>query len=230
MKIENVEVYGFRAALRGMRNPMDSWDKGDTVFDYNETIQIASAPASREFYYGKITVPEHPVLGPNDLKLACKLVEGGSEHRKFLRQIQVWFDITVPRYVWTELDTYKIATVRNSCSTMHKLGTRDLAQADFELPIPDYLLTDLNKIGEEFRNAKVMKATVKMNELRHKYKNLLPEGFLQKATFTMNYETVLNMYHQRKNHRLPEWKLSSPGSITSFLINLPFIPDFTGGT
>jgi len=213
MKIEKIEVFGFKAALRGMRNPMDSWDKSDSEFHYIKHLHYAV---------------ESPVIGPKDMALALKLIKGGSEHRKFLRQIQVWWDITAPRYVWQELDTYKVATVRNSCSTMHKLGTRDLTQEDFELPIGTDLLCLLNQMGREFRAAKVVKDTEQMNLIRREYKNVLPEGFLQKATYSFNYETAMTMYRQRKNHRLPEWNAGKPGSICAMIRSLPYMDEFLG--
>lgn len=224
MKIENIEVYGWRAAIRGMRNPMDSWDRSDSYF--NQAAIELGASGALPFHYGHISVPEHPILGVKDEELACKLIKGGSEHRKFLRQIQVWFDITIPRYVWQELDTYKVATVRNSCSTMHTLGVRDLTQDDFELPITVERLAELNEMGNHFRIAKQDKNTELMNSIRRIYKNALPEGFLQKATYTMNYETAMTMYFQRKGHRLPEWKIGEPGSITSFIYALPYMATF----
>jgi hypothetical protein len=218
VKIENVEVYGFRAALRGMRNPMNSWDKSD------------SKPGNSPAVTGEwgILFPERTEIGPEDMKLALRLIKNGSEHRKFLRQIQIWMDITIPRYVWQELDTYKVATVRNSCSTMHKLGSRDLVQEDFELPIPDSLLVLLNLQGSEFRQAKRVGDKAKEKYIRREYKNLLPEGFLQKATYTFNYETALTMYFQRRGHRLPEWNAKSPGSICAFLASLPYMKEFIG--
>jgi hypothetical protein len=216
MKIENIEVFGFRSALRGMRNPMNSWDRSDTRYSHNWIN-------GQGFLIG---CPDYPNIGPEDLKLACKLIKGGSEHRKFLRQIQIWFDITIPRYVWQEKDTYKVATVRNSCSTMHKLGSKDLTQEDFELPIPSDWLRLLNFMGKDFRLAKENKDTALMNEIRREYKNLLPEGFLQKATYTMNYETALTMYFQRRNHRLPEWRADKEGSICSFIAHLPYMEEF----
>jgi len=223
MNIDNIEVYGFTAALRGMRNPMNSWENSDS--SYGVLTKTAWCFGNKS-----INVPELMNIGPNDIKLACKLIKGGSEHRKFLRQIMIWMDITVPRYVWTELDTYKVSTVRNSCSTMHKLGSRDLTNDDFELPIDTKLLEHLNCFGQEFRRAKVIKDHKKMGRLRHEYKNILPEGFLQKATYTMNYETALSMYFQRRNHRLPEWKVSEPSSICSFIVSLPYMKNFIDAT
>ena len=217
MRIEHTEVYGFRAALRGMRNPMDSWDKSDSKFGSSKSWYVRN---------WAIEAVEHPMIGPNDMKLVLKLIKGGSEHRKFLRQIFVTFDITVPIFVWSELDTYKVATVRNSCSTMHTLGLRDLTQDDFELGCDCEYLGKLNEYGEAFRKAKIIKDTKAMNLIRHKYKNALPSGFLQKATYTMNYETALAMYFQRKNHRLPEWDVREPGSICAYIESLPYMREF----
>jgi len=217
MKVENIEVYGFRRAFYGMRAPLESWDKSDSKF----TISQYDPPNPWH-----IQVPESPEIGPNDLKLSCKLIKGGSEHRKFLRQITIWFDITIPIYVWSELDTYKVATVRNSCSTMHKLGSRDLTQEDFQLPIDSQLLDKLNEYGKQLRQALVIKDTKKANEIRREYKNLLPSGYLQKATFMMSYETALSMYFQRRNHRLSEWSVENPESICSFIASLPYMKEF----
>jgi len=214
MKIEPAKVFGFESAFRGLRNPMNSWDKSDSQW------------GTGSLHWVTAYAPDCPRIGPKDLELACKLIKGGSEHRKFLRQIQVWFDITVPIFVWSELDTYKVSTVRNSCSTMHTLGLRDLTQDDFELDIPDHWLTTLNEMGDLFRIAKDCKNVNVMNSLRHEYKNLLPAGFLQKATYSMNYETALAMYFHRRNHRLPEWRADKVGSICSFIAGLPYMEEF----
>jgi len=183
LKIENTYVAGYEQAIRAMRNPMDSWNKSDT-------------------YFGWITENIGPfIFGPKDLELAKKLVVGGSEHRKFLRLIQVWVTLDMPRYVWTEFDTYKVGVTRVSCSTMHKLGHRVLTEADFQdgAVLPETLST-LNKWGEQYR-------ITKDYEYVKEAKKILPEGFLQRSDVCMNYEVAINMYLQRRNHRLPEWKL-----------------------
>lgn len=228
MKIENIEVYGFRRALFGMRNPMNSWEKSDTT--YSLGWQEKEHQCYRDLYVAfNVMAPEHPVIGPNDMELAKKLIRGGSEHRKFLRQIEVCWDITIPRYIWQELDTYKVATVRNSCSTMHKLSSRDLEQCDFELPIPEEWLAEINRRGEHIRNLKAMKAPSKeANAALRDMKNILPEGFLQRATYSFNYETGLSMYFQRRNHRMPEWNEKNEGSICWTLLKLPYMSEFVG--
>lgn len=201
MKFENTEVFNFEGALRGMRNPMDSWDKLDSYYGIN----------NHEWCYR---------IGEKDLDLAQRLIKGGSEHAKFMRQIFVSVDITAPRYWWSEFDTYKIGTTANSCSTMHKLtaypityemfcfdGINDL---DIENNLDDELLNykiydwinntlslmeDIRIIGEETKQFKYKKIM----------KQILPEGFLQKRTVTLNYAVIRTMVQQRKNHRLKEW-------------------------
>lgn len=164
---------------------MDSWSKSDSF------VQPPQVPPDfRQFAFG-----------PKDLELAIKLVKGGAEHRKFLRLIQVWITLDMPRYVWTEFDTYKVGVTRVSCSTMHKLGSRILTKADFQdgAVLPD-VLSALNTLGEQYR-------ITKDYDCVREAKKILPEGFLQRADVCMNYEVAMNMYSQRRNHRLPEWKL-----------------------
>ena len=196
MKITNTKVYGFDNAIIGMRNPMNSWDKSDSGLDS----------------YGEF------LMGNKDNKLAKKLIKAGSDHRKFLRQIFISAFIEVPRYIWTEFDTYKVSTVRNSCSTMHKLGARDLTCNDFQDGVViDIVLDRLNELGRLYREDK------KVSILRE-MKQILPEGFLQGATYTMNYENAMNMYHSRKNHRMSEW--SGEGGICEWIENLPMMDEW----
>ena len=208
LHISSTEVFGFKAALRDMRNPMESWDKSDSRFRIDcsqDPYYIVSDPARvRHFQWRRFgfSVPEFPVIGPNDLKLAGRLIGGGTEHRKFLRQIVINTVIEAPRYVWQELDTYKVATVRNSCSTMHKLGHRDLTPDDFiDQDVSHAVLEDLNTLGRYYREG-----GMKDYDLVIKMKRRLPEGYLQRAGYHMSYETALSMFRQRRNHRLPEWR------------------------
>lgn len=199
MQIENTEIYGIQAFLRALRNPMNSWNKSDS------TKNQLFGPQSQENIY----------IGPNDLDLAIKLIKAGTEHRKCLRMIQVWVDLTLPRYIWTELDTYKVATVRVSCSTMHKLGSRDLIKEDFQdNNIEETYLTFLNNLGKLYRETKELKYLRQM-------KQALPEGFLQKATYNCNYETLMNIYRQRKSHRMTEWH-----EFCGWIETLPYMKDF----
>jgi len=223
MKIENIEVFGFRSALRSMRNPMNSWEKSDSLFYACSPYSPLNPKWNSDPPWGwgsDIFVPEDPYIGPEDFKLMMKLIRGGTEHRKFLRTIHVNADFTLPRYVWTEFDTYKIATVRNSCSTMHKLGRMPISQEDFEAPIPNFLLFELNHLGQLFRETKNF-------DIVREMKNILPEGFLQKANMDLNYETILNIYSQRKNHRLPQWNCtkldSGVYSICKWIEDLPYM-------
>ena len=221
MKIENVHVYGFESALRGMRNPLESWKRGDSRFYLHNFLDGAGHVAEYQKLYPstKIRASEYPIVGPADLKLACKLIKAGGSHRKFLRQICVWWDITIPRYIWQELDTYKVATVRNSCSTMFTLGMRNLAPKDFEgEQVSTVVLDELNHRGAIMREGK------RTAEQITAIKRALPEGFLQKATYSFNYETALKMVYDRWNHRMPEW--SGPDGIVSVLTSLPYMNIF----
>ena len=203
MKFENTEVWGFEHAIRGMRNPLNSWDKGDSGY--------IDRRFNDQFYIGK-----------NDLDLAQRLIKAGSEHRKFLRQIFVAVDITAPLYFFKELDTYKVGTVSNSTSTMHKLASTPITVGCFEMD--DFSIFETNSNDNEksmnsfeFWNLYLIpyleKLRVLFNETKDKryWKELirlLPESWLQKRTITMNYENILNMYRQRKNHKLTEWSKS----------------------
>ena len=182
IKIENVEVAGLSTAIRGMRNPMDSWHLSDTT---------------------------DGIIGPADMKLCRTLIKAGPEHRKFLRQIYVAFDVTLPRYVWSEFDTYSNVT-KNSCSTMHKLFKKDcpitLEQFmynynDIDILIPT--LERLNRLSTDYFRAPTQ---VQKDSILRRAKAILPEGFLQKRTVSTNYEQLRNIYRQRINHRLPCWR------------------------
>ena len=231
LRITETEVFGFRAALRDMRNPMESWDKSDSLFgDLSENPECLAYPLSHaEWKMKGWKVLEFPFIGPKDMELACKLVKGGTEHRKFLRQIVINFVIEAPRYVWQEIDTYKVATVRNSCSTMHKLGHRPLTEEDFiggdVLP---GTLSKLNQLGEAYRER-----GKKDFDLVLKMKRYLPEGFLQRAGFHMSYETAMTMFKQRNSHRLPEWRwtwgvkiVDGRQSICDWIYSLPYMAQF----
>ena len=196
MRFENTAVYNIYNAILGARNPMNSWDKSDSVF---------------KGYNGKI---ENTSVGKNDLELMQKLIKAGSEHRKFLRQIFVAVDITAPLYFFKELDTYKVGTVANSTSTMHKLASTPITIDCFEMG-------DFTPFIDNFKIDLSWRTVVSyLEQLRQKYNEtkdkrywkelirLLPESWLQKRTVTMNYENILNMYRQRKNHKLTEWSKS----------------------
>jgi hypothetical protein len=196
MKIQETEVSGFKAAITGLRNPMNSWDKSDSIFFPDGTFEI----------------------GPEDNKLAKKLIKAGTEHRKFLRLIHISCFITIPRYIWQELDTYKVSTVRMSCSTMHKLGSTDLTVEDFQDgTVLIETLKELNKLGAKYREDKKV-------EILKLMKQILPESFLQSATYDMSYETAMNIYHQRKTHRMSEW--SGKDGICEWIASLPMMDEW----
>ena len=194
MKFETIDVYGFDAAMSGMRNPLKSYHKADSVWTVNET-------ETDEIYE----------IGPNDYKLAKSLWKGGPEHRKWMRMVWVWVDITAPRYWWSEFDTYKIGTAANSESTMHTLLKEDFSRNQFEWPVFEGKDWDLEAVFKDYINNLKMardraNASPKEKEYYHKIlKSMLPESFLQKRTICLNYEVLANMYRQRKNHRLPQW-------------------------
>lgn len=205
MKFENTEVWGFKHALRGMRNPLESWDKSDTFINGNCGTDCSCENCSQT---------EGIEIGERDLFLMQKLIKAGSEHRKFLRQIFVAVDITAPLYFFKELDTYKVGTVANSTSTMHKLASTPITIDCFEMG-------DFTPFIDNFKIDLSWRTVVSyLEQLRQKYNEtkdkrywkelirLLPESWLQKRTITMNYENILNMYRQRKNHKLTEWSKS----------------------
>lgn len=181
IKIENLKVYGFDSAMRGMRNPMNSWNSNDTVFNR---------------------------LGKNDLKLLLQLCKAGADHRKVLRQMLISFDVVAPLYWWKEFDTYKVGTVSNSCSTMHKLCSKPLNRDDFSFEdmhdnecIVNEVVDNLNaRISDYNAGGKTNKS------LWRAIIQLLPSAYNQRRTITCNYEVILNMYQQRKHHKLKEWR------------------------
>ena len=183
IKFETNDVWGFEWAFKGMRNPMNSWDKSDSNWLFQE-------------------------IGENDLILAMKLINAGSEHRKFLRQIYVSVDITAPLYWWKEFDTYKIGTVANSCSTMHKIHTKEFTLEDFSCehlspPAISNLKSTIkcmNDYREEF-----LKDSEKHNWWQ--IIQLLPSSYNQTRTVTMTYENIYTMRQQRKGHKLDEWRI-----------------------
>lgn len=214
IKIEETETYGWEAAIRGMRNPMNSWDKSDSK-------QLLDMLIDEQTY-----VPAHFEVGPNDLDLMHRLCKAGSDHRKFMRMITVYCDITAPLYWWKEFDTYKVGTVANSCSTMHKIHAKRFSADDFSR---EYIWDDSIErlqtqiIGTEdypayLDDAEILIYTIGMlNELRELYINtkdkrywykmiqLLPSSYNQKRTVMLNYEVLANIYKSRKNHKLDEW-------------------------
>lgn len=199
IKIENVEVIGWEHAIRGMRNPMNSWEKSDSERKYETRHDMSGG------YYE---------IGPNDLDLMKRLRNAGTDHRKFMRIITVYLDITAPLYWWKEFDTYKVGTVANSCSTMHKIAAKEFMLDDFS---HEHLsCIDIGGgVGSPYR---LLQQTIMMlNECRTLYLQtndkidwwqmiqLLPSSYNQKRTVMLNYEVLANIYKSRRNHKLDEW-------------------------
>lgn len=210
IKITNAEVCGWDAAVRGMRNPMNSWDKSDSKH-WRETI------VGHEV--------EYRVVGRNDLTLMKELVEAGSDHAKFMRMINVTMDVTAPLYWWKEFDTYKVGTVANSCSTMHKIADKEFTLEDFShehlmqggLECIKNLCKDLNMCREQYL-AKHDK------EWWWQMIQLLPSSYNQKRTVQLNYAVLRNIYHARRNHKLDEWR-----DFCSWVESLPYAELITLG-
>ena len=197
IKIENTEVVGWEHAIRGMRNPMNSWAKSDS---YWGMVEDPSPINPNDWSY--------IILGDNDLDLMKRLRNAGTDHRKFMRMLTVYVDITAPLYWWKEFDTYKVGTVANSCSTMHKIHAKEFTLDDFSHEhLTDYnrewilrtvIINQLNKEREYFLDSKDKDEWWQMIQL-------LPSSYNQKRTVMLNYEVLTNIYKSRKNHKLDEW-------------------------
>lgn len=194
IKIENTEVVGLDHAIRGMRNPMNSWDKSDSYWNYG--LPFENDIGQKRY-----------IIGENDMILAQKLNLGGSVHAKYRRMIVVYADVTAPLYWWKEYDTYKVGTVANSCSTMHKIHSREITMDDFSYDHMDeetmsWLLGTiklLNKKRKDYIKTKDKKSWYSMIQI-------LPESYMQKRTIMLNYEVLTNIYASRKDHKQDEWR------------------------
>ena len=209
--IENEEIVGWESAIRGMRNPMNSWDKSDSEF--NVSCRVCKSEHYRNKCDNCLYSDGNILLGNNDLDLMKRLVKAGTDHRKFMRMIVVYVDVTAPLYWWKEADTYKVGTVRNSCSTMHKITEKEFTLDDFS---HEHLLT--SDITEKGTSLGLMKDIIDvLNTYRNEYLKskdktywwqliqLLPASYNQRATLMLNYEVLANIYHSRRNHKLDEW-------------------------
>ena len=222
IKVENIAPWGFEHAIRGMRNPLNSWNKSDSkwVIEDEEYPNLSAADFK---------------IGPNDLDLMRRLYKAGTEHRKYLRQIFVSFDVTAPLYWWKEFDTYKVGTVSNSCSTMHKIASKEFSIDDFS---HEHLSEDIIKVtydDQDYLNSALdcfYDVIAMLNTYRERYIKtkdkkdwwqliqLLPSSYNQKRTITMNYENVFNIIHQRENHKLDEWR-----DFVKILLDLPYVKE-----
>ena len=235
IKIENTMVTGWEPAIRGARNPMNSWDKSDSLFfdyetkddeavchDIRKTSHTIIPSDWREYY----EVHGDLVMGPNDLKLLTNLAKAGSDEAKFRRMIVVYVDITAPMYWWKECDTYKVGTVRNSCSTMHKIHAKEFGLEDFSCEkLTHGAQSELNYNVIDILNI-ARKRFIETKDKDHWWNmiQLLPSSYNQRATLMLNYEVLANMYHARKNHKLDEWR-----SFCTWVETLPYAKELIIG-
>ena len=238
LKIENTEVLGWEHAIRGMRNPMNSWEKSDSFCSYNDKCHECSDNQKCDFYfsdkgtgrpYRNRFSGDFHYIDPNDYTLMKNLRNAGTDHRKFMRMITVYVDITAPLYWWKEFDTYKVGTVANSCSTMHKIHAKEFTMEDFST---EHLYPEVREV---FENT-IIKY---LNEARKMYNflsdtpskkdawwqmiQLLPSSYNQKRTVMLNYEVLANIYKSRHNHKLDEWH-----TFCDWIESLPYSELITG--
>ena len=216
IKIENTEVTGWEAATRGMRNPMNSWDNGDSYENY--CVDYKTDESTGEII--EVRTPYYRV-GAGDLSLMAKLANAGTDHRKFMRMIVVYCDITAPLYWWKEFDTYKVGTTANSCSTMHKIAAKEFTLEDFSCEHLTLIHADDFPFGKCASIDPLKNIIEFLNEYRRRYNDatdtewkklywwqmiqLLPSSYNQRRTVMMNYEVLANIYKSRRNHKLDEW-------------------------
>ena len=232
IKIEKFEVLGWEHAIRGMRNPMNSWEKSDshscgTCGDCDNCIDYESCPYGYDYL--------KTIVGPNDLDLMKRLCNSGTDHRKFMRMIVVYVDITAPLYFWKEFDTYKVGTVANSCSTMHKIAEKEFTLDDFS---HEHLFHNVNDtetwLDIDFFNVldntifylnKARELYLKTHDKKYWWQmiQLLPSSYNQKRTVMLNYEVLANIYPMRKNHKLDEWR-----DFCKWIETLPYSELITG--
>ncbi|MBR3806017.1 MAG: hypothetical protein IKJ13_04175 [Clostridia bacterium] len=196
LKVEQISVMNFENAIRGARNPMNSWAKMDSYYDEDGNY----------------------VLGENDISLATRLAKAGSDHRKFLRQVMVSMDITAPLYWWKEFDTYKVGTVANSTSTMHKIQAKEFSREDFSCDrMSEDCLDVLDSVIAYLEGERIKFIETKEKQYWHNMIQLLPSSYNQMRTVTMNYEVLINIYYARRHHKLAEWHV-----LCDAIENLPY--------
>lgn len=231
IKLENTEVMGWEAAIRGMRNPMNSWEQSDSGWDesiyHNDKDYITVMSEDFSDYE----------VGPNDRDLMKRLRNAGTDHRKFMRMITVYFDITAPLYWWKEFDTYKVGTVANSCSTMHKIAAKEFTFDDFSHEkLINSMCMEIQEQHIRLSPIQTLATTIEcLNAYRDLYLQtkdkkywwqliqLLPSSYNQRRTVMLNYEVLTNMYKSRKNHKLDEWHV-----FCDWIMSLPYSELITG--
>lgn len=249
LKIENTEVMGWEHAIRGMRNPKNSWVKSDSGVCATHGPAHCADCVYTDCHADDVEIGTKYILGPNDLNLMTTLRNAGTDHRKFMRMITVYLDITAPLYWWKEFDTYKVGTVANSCSTMHKIADKEFTLADFscehlncepyhrdwiESATVDEDITSPHKVW--MTPLDILRCTIEMlNAYRESYLEtkdkqdwwqmiqLLPSSYNQKRTVMLNYEVLANIYKSRRNHKLDEWH-----TFCDWIESLPYSELITG--
>ena len=230
--IEKTEVMGWEAAIRGLRNPMNSWDMSDSFLCKEDSESLCPENCRFKGDCPVVGYEDFFVVGDNDIDLMKRLRNAGTDHRKFMRMITVYVDLTAPLYWWKEFDTYKVGTVANSCSTMHKIHAKEFELDDFShehltneddlncsVAGLDILLCDIENLNE-FRSA-----FIKTEDKRYWWQmiQLLPSSYNQKRTVMLNYEVLSNIYRSRKNHKLDEWH-----DLCHWIEELPYSELITG--
>ena len=230
LKIEKTEVVGWEAAIRGMRNPMNSWEQSDSAIVNDgglENSDIIVEKKGNEYF----------VVGEKDQKLATGLRNAGTDHRKFMRMIEVYVDITAPLYWWKEYDTYKVGTVANSCSTMHKIAAKEFTLEDFShehlqedsIAVLESVIHTLNVHREWYNNNKILNEKFPITALDDpkidwwQMIQLLPSSYNQKRTIMLSYEVLANIYKSRRHHKLDEWH-----TFCNWIEGLPYSELITG--
>lgn len=234
IKFENTEVVGWEAAIRGMRNPMNSWEKSDSWFqiyrddrngvcsvhNLSYDYQTLDVMDDKDLYYDGIRI------GPNDQDLMMRLAKAGSEHAKYRRMIVVYVDITAPLYWWKEFDTYKVGTVANSCSTMHKIAEKEFTLEDFSCENLGQWAKE-NILGCVINGLNIYRSRFLENTNKNCWWHmiqLLPSSYNQRRTVMMNYEVLAGIYHQRQGHKLDEWRIG----FMKWIESLPYSEIITG--
>lgn len=203
IKIERTSVMNLENAIRGARNPLNSWNRMDSAYDDEGNY----------------------ILGENDLSLGMRLAKAGNDHRKFLRQIFVSVDVTAPLYWWKEYDTYKVGTVANSCSTMHKIHSKEFSREDFSCDrMSDVALACLDSTIAVLEERRLKYLDTKERVYWDDIIQLLPSSYNQMRTCTLNYENLINIYYARRNHKLPEWH-----TYCDWIASLPYAAEFITG-
>lgn len=234
LKIENAEVMGWEHAIRGMRNPKNSWEKSDSGVCATHGPANCADCVYTDCHADDVEIGTKYILGPNDLNLITTLRNAGTDHRKFMRMITVYLDITAPLYWWKEFDTYKVGTVVNSCSTMHKIADKEFTLEDFSCEhLSEPAISILKNTVEALNQARDL--YLGYNGFKHQWGDwekkhywwqmiqLLPSSYNQRRTVMLNYEVLANIYKSRRNHKLDEWH-----TFCDWIESLPYSKLITG--